>query len=283
MGRPATPQEVVDLILRFAKENPTWGYDRIADALANLGHEDSDQTVGNILKANGIEPAPKRKRTTTWSTFLKAHWDQLAAIDFTTMEVWTQSGLVTYYLLFAMRLATRRVCFLGCTPHPVGMWMAQMARNLTDAFDGLLRAPVRYVLLDRDSKFTVEFRGMLKVAEVQPILLPPQSQGVFAPLSWGGCASRSGSSHPATGTGSRPEGRNTGLPGALGRPVAVLSPASSLTSSPLASPRFLDNSRVVRHRNALDKWLGANSQTEILNNEPPQHAFPKDFRFGSVF
>src|SRR6185503_5618526 len=103
LGRPATSQEVVDLILQFARENPTWGYDRIADALANVGHGVSDQTVGNILKAHGIEPAPERKRTTTWATFLKAHWDQLAAIDFTTIEVWTTGGLVTYYLLFAMR------------------------------------------------------------------------------------------------------------------------------------------------------------------------------------
>lgn len=74
-GRPATPHEVVELILRFARENPTWGFDRIADALANIGHNISDQTVGNVLKANDIEPAPQRKRTTTRSTFLKAHWN----------------------------------------------------------------------------------------------------------------------------------------------------------------------------------------------------------------
>jgi putative transposase len=161
--------------MQFAKENPTWGYDRIADALANIGHKVSDQTVGNVLKEHGIEPAPERKRTTTWSTFLKAHWDQLAAIDFTTVEVWTSRGLVTYYLLFAMRLATRQVCFLGCTPNPVHSWMAQMARNLTDAFDGLLREPVRYVLLDRDTKFTAEFQAILKAADVEPALLPPKS------------------------------------------------------------------------------------------------------------
>ena len=154
----------------MARENPTWGYDRIADAMANIGHQLSDQTVGNILKAHGIEPAPERKRTTTWSTFLKAHWNQLSAIDFTTIEVWTKNGLVTYYLLFAMRLATRQVCFLGCTPNPGGPWMTQMARNLTDAFDGFLRAPVRYVLLDRDTKFTAEFLATLKAAEVKPVL-----------------------------------------------------------------------------------------------------------------
>jgi putative transposase len=73
VGRPATSPEVVALILKLARENPTWGYDRIADALANVGHTVSDQTVGNVLKEHGIEPAPSRQRTTTWSTSLKAH------------------------------------------------------------------------------------------------------------------------------------------------------------------------------------------------------------------
>ena len=182
MGRPPTTQEVVDRILQMARENPTWGYDRIADALANIGHHVCDRTVGNILKAHGIEPAPQRKRTTTWSTFLKAHWNQLAAIDFTTIEVWTTNGLVTYYLLFAMRLATRQVCFLGCTPNPGGPWMAQMARNLTDAFDGFLRAPVRYVLVDRDTKFTAQFQAILTAAQVEPVLLPPKSPNCNAHL-----------------------------------------------------------------------------------------------------
>ena len=125
-GRPRIQQVVVDLILRFAQENPTWGYDRIADALAVVGHTVSDQTVGNVLKSHGIEPVPKRKTRMTWGTFLKAHWNQLAAIDFTTVEVWMPKGLVTYYLLFAMRLATREVRFLGCTPNPGGPWMEQM-------------------------------------------------------------------------------------------------------------------------------------------------------------
>jgi len=114
-GRPAISDEVKQLVLRMAKENPDWGYDRIQGALGNLGHEISDQTVGNILKAHGIEPAPERKRQTTWKTFLKAHWDVLGAIDFTTVEVWTKGGLVTFYLLFVMELKTRRVHFAGCT------------------------------------------------------------------------------------------------------------------------------------------------------------------------
>jgi putative transposase len=182
VGRPPTSQDVVDLVLQFAHENPSWGYDRIADALANVGHQVSDRTVGNILKAHGIEPAPERKRTRTWSTFLKAHWSQLAAIDFTTIEVWTPKGLVTYYLLFAMRLATRQVCFLGCTPNPGGPWMMQMARNLTDAFEGFLRTPVRYVLMDRDTKYTAAFQAILIAADVKPVLLPPQSPNCNAHL-----------------------------------------------------------------------------------------------------
>lgn len=84
----------------MARENPSWGYDRIQGALANLGHEISDQTVGNILKDHGIEPASSRKCKVDWSTLLKAHWDVLASMDFTTLEVWTKGGLVTYYRLF---------------------------------------------------------------------------------------------------------------------------------------------------------------------------------------
>jgi len=65
-------KEIVDLVLRFARENPSWGYDRIQGALGNLGHGVSDQTVGNILKEHGIEPALKRKRQTTWKTFMRS-------------------------------------------------------------------------------------------------------------------------------------------------------------------------------------------------------------------
>ena len=85
-GRPRIRQVVVDAIVRFARENPTWGYDRIQGALKNLKYHISDSTVGNVLKAHGIEPAPDRQRTPAWSTFLKAHWDSIFATDFTTVE-----------------------------------------------------------------------------------------------------------------------------------------------------------------------------------------------------
>ena len=111
-GRPRIRQVIVDLTLQFARENPTWGFDRIQGELSKVGYQICDTTVANILKAHGIEPAPTRQRTGSWSTFLKSHWDVIAAIDFTSVEVWTKSGLVTFYLLFVMELKTRRVDFI---------------------------------------------------------------------------------------------------------------------------------------------------------------------------
>lgn len=173
VGRPRIRQEIVNLVLKFAKENPTWGYDRIEGALANIGHTISDNSVRNILKAHGIEPAPDRERTTTWKTFLKAHWDVLAAIDFTTIEVWTKGGLVTYYLLFVIDLKSRRVNFAGCTPNPDEIWMKQIARNISD-FAGFL-ANSRYLLMDRDTKFCQSFRDILEAADVRCLQLPKRS------------------------------------------------------------------------------------------------------------
>ena len=178
-GRPRIRQVIVDLLLRFARENPSWGYSRIQGALANVGYHISDTTVGNVLKAHGIEPAPDRQRTGSWSTFLKAHWDVLAAIDFTTIEIWTKGGLVTYYLLFVMELKTRCVHFAGCTPHPDEAWMKVIARNLTDPLDGFLQGK-RYVLMDRDGKFCPAFRDRLKDEGVKPLLLPARSPDLNA-------------------------------------------------------------------------------------------------------
>ncbi len=179
VGRPPVAQEVTELVLRFARENPTWGYDRIQGALFNLQKEISATTVGNILRAHGLEPAPRRQRSISWKTFLKAHWDVLSAIAFTTVEVWTKNGLVTFYLLFAIKLSTRRVCFAGCTANPHDLWMRQIARNLTDPFDGALVAG-SYLLLDRDAKYSDSFRKLLKDEGVQPIRLPAKSPNLNA-------------------------------------------------------------------------------------------------------
>ena len=93
----------------MARENRSWGYDRIVRAVANLAHSVSDQTVGNVLRHHGLPPAPERKRTTTWAEFIRTHLALLAATDFLTVEVLTLRGLVTYYVLFFIHLESRRV------------------------------------------------------------------------------------------------------------------------------------------------------------------------------
>lgn len=179
VGRPRLRPVIVDLILRLARENPRWGYDRIQGALANVGYHIADTTVGRVLTEHGIAPAPDRQRTGSWSTFLKAHWETLAAIDFTTVEVWTRGGLTTCYLLFVMELKTRRVHLAGCTVSPDDAWVTQVARNLTDPIDGFLTGKT-HLLMDRDAKFSAAFRDTLRAAGVQPMLLPPRSPNLNA-------------------------------------------------------------------------------------------------------
>lgn len=178
---PCVGQEIIDLVVRFARENPSWGYDRIQGALANLGHAVSDQTMGNILKKHGIEPVGDRKCQTTWKTFIKSHWDVLAAIDFTTTEVWTKGGLITFYLLYVMELKTRRVHFIGCTTNPYEAWMQQTARELTNFEDGFLYDK-RFLIMDRDSKFCKSFRTILQQSGVKSVILPPKSPNLNAHL-----------------------------------------------------------------------------------------------------
>ena len=178
-GHPEIDSETEELILRFARENPGWGYDRIVGALANLGCDVCDQTVGNILKRNGIPPAPVRDRETTWSDFIQSHKDVLAACDFFTTEVVTSAGLITYYVLFFIKIATREVFIAGMTPNPDEKRMCQIARNLTMAEWGFL-SDIRYLIHDRDSKFCLSFREILKAAGVKPIRLPPKSPNLNA-------------------------------------------------------------------------------------------------------
>jgi putative transposase len=178
-GRPRVGREVTDLIVQMARENSSWGYDRIVGALANLGHIVSDQTVGNILRRYGIAPAPQRSQTTTWKQFIAAHMDVLTGTDFFTVEVLTWRGLVTYYVLFFLHLESRRVTLAGITRHPTEEWMTQIARNALDDSSGCLQ-PHRYVLHDRDSKFCDPFRDTLAAGGVKCLRLPPRSPNLNA-------------------------------------------------------------------------------------------------------
>jgi putative transposase len=178
-GRPRISPEVEALVVRFARENSGWGYDRIAGALANLGHDISDQTVGNVLRRHGISPAPKRSQTTTWKDFIASHTAVLSGIDFFTVEVLTWRGLITYYVLFVIQLETRRVTLAGFTRHPTEEWMQQIARNLTDIDSGALRHQ-KYLLHDGDTKFCAGFRSILRDGGVEPLRLPPRSPNLNA-------------------------------------------------------------------------------------------------------
>jgi hypothetical protein len=178
-GRPRIKREVEELIIRMASENRGWGYDRIVGAVANLGYEISDQTVGNVLRRHGLSPAPERKRTTTWAAFIRTHLALLAGTDFFTAEVLTLRGLMTYYVLFFIHLESRRVDIAGLTVHPNEAWMKQIARNVTMDDCGALR-DCRYLLHDRDTKFARSFRAIIASGGVEPLVLPARSPNLNA-------------------------------------------------------------------------------------------------------
>ena len=178
-GRPRMDDEIEQWVVRMAKENSDWGYDRIMGAMANLGYRLSDQTVGNILQRHGIPPAPDRKRTTTWSDFIRAHMSVLAATDFFSVEVLTLRGLVTYYVLFFIRLESRHVEVAGITQHPNEAWMKQIARNVAMDEWGFLDN-CRYLIHDRDTKYCQSFRDIIESSEVKTLPLPARSPNLNA-------------------------------------------------------------------------------------------------------
>ena len=179
-GRPRMRDTIADLVVEMANENQSWGYTRIRDALHNLGITVDRNTVKRILNDHDIEPAPERKRAgTPWKTFLAAHWEVLAAIDFFNVEVLTFAGIIRYHILFTMRLETREVQIVGITAQPCEAWMKQMVRNLTDPFDGFLR-DTRYLIMDRDPLYTACFRKMLIDSGTNPVRLPARSPDLNA-------------------------------------------------------------------------------------------------------
>ena len=116
-----------------------------------------------------------------WKEFIRSHLETLAAVDFFTAEVWTTGGLTTYYVLVFMRIAPRQICIAGITLAPEGEWMKQMARNMTMAGDSFLNG-CRYLLHDRDTKFSAAFCEILRSSGIQPLALPPRSPNLNAHL-----------------------------------------------------------------------------------------------------
>ena len=176
-GRPRVMAEIVELVVRMAEDNPSWGYTRIRGALANVGHEVGRSTIARIITEHGIETAPRRGMS--WKTFLQAHWEVVAAADMFTIEVWVGHNLVRYHVLFAIELATRRVNIMGIVPEPDGLWMEQIAINATDAFSGFLTGK-RYLIIDRDPRFTTKFRSILESSGMSIIRTPPRSPNLNA-------------------------------------------------------------------------------------------------------
>jgi transposase InsO family protein len=176
-GRRGVLLAIRHLVVRMATENPTWGYTRIQGALQNVGRCVGRSTIRRILKAAGLPPVPQRQ--TSWQTFLKAHWGGIAGADFFTTEVWTWRGLVTYYTVFVIDLASRRVQILGSTPHPEALFMQQIVRTLTTAEGGAAHAP-HVLICDRDRKWSGEVRRLLNEASLRVVQTPLQAPNANA-------------------------------------------------------------------------------------------------------
>lgn len=177
-GRPSTDPAIVDLVLQMVRENPSWGYDRIAGALKELGHELSDTTVGKLLRQHAIDPAPDRSKSKSWSQFIAEHKEVLVACDFFTKEVWTLAGLVSFNILFFIHVASRKVFIAGFTANPDERWMQQIGQKLI-APGGFLSG-MKHLILDRDGKFAPSFRNLIESAGVQITRLPPRSPNLNA-------------------------------------------------------------------------------------------------------
>jgi putative transposase len=169
--------EIRRLVVRMAEENPTWGYTRIQGALKNVGHRVGRSTIRRIMKAAGLPPVPQRP--TSWQTFMKAHSGVIAGADFFTTAVWTWQGLVTYYTVFVIDLASRRVQILGSTPHPEAVFMQQIVRTLTMPEAGAVPLP-HVVICDRDRKWSRDVRRRLREAGVRVVLSPVRAPNANA-------------------------------------------------------------------------------------------------------
>ncbi|MFI0765665.1 integrase core domain-containing protein [Streptomyces sp. NPDC021218] len=164
-GRPRTVRSIRILVLRLAKENPSWGYRRLHGELLVLGVRVGASTVWEILKDAGIDPAPERN-SSTWATFLRGQADALLACDF--METVTLSGM-RMYVLVVIEHGSRRIRVLGATAHPTASWVAQAAKNLVMDLEDL-GCRARFMIRDRDGKFPELFDAVLKDAGIDVVL-----------------------------------------------------------------------------------------------------------------
>ncbi len=170
IGRPQIPEEIRDLIIVMAQANPTWGYNRILGELKKLDIVVSRASIQNILREKGLEPSPLRQDS-TWKQFIKTHIDTLIACDFFTKEIWTLRGKVTVYVFFFIELSTRRVHLAGMTRYPKRAWVERRAKEALGAMEGSGFEP-KYLIRDRDSKFSDEFDNIMTAAGIEVVKTP---------------------------------------------------------------------------------------------------------------
>ncbi len=175
VGRPPITAEIVNLVIKFKKENPRWGYEKIKDQIEYLGFRISKTSVKNILIENGYDPEPDLTVRSTWHEFLASHWDVMAACDFFTVELLVRGQLIRCTVFFVIEFSKRKVFFAPIKLQPNGNYMRQVARILTDCEDGFLRDK-RFLIHDRDPLFRSEaFHDILQSSGIEPIKLPAKS------------------------------------------------------------------------------------------------------------
>jgi putative transposase len=173
-GRPRKANEIRELVLRIARENGSWGYTKIRDALRGLRIEIGRTTVANLLAEAGLEPAPERNRKRTWKRFLRNHWQTLYACDFFAVETLGVFGTVRYLVFFVIELKSRAVHIAGIRINPGEAWVLQVARNLVDPVDGFLRNAT-HLIHDRDPLFTKAWTALLKSSGIKCVPIPAHS------------------------------------------------------------------------------------------------------------
>jgi len=179
VGRPQITHKIVNLAIKFKKENPRWGYQKITDQIVYLGYEISKSTVKNILIENGFNPEPDLTIRSTWHEFIRSHWDVLAACDFFTVELLVGRRLIRCTVFFVIELASRKVYFAPIKLQPDGQYMKQVARTLT-GYNGFLRGK-RYLIHDRDPLYNTHgFNDILRDSGIEPLKLPAHSPDLNA-------------------------------------------------------------------------------------------------------